>query len=422
MSKFIIFWLSQCVSRLGSAMTAFALNLWTYEQTGSAMSVSLLSFFYFVSYVAAGIFAGTFVDRHNKKLTALISDSFCALGTLSILAAAVFGGLRVWHICAVNALTGFMNAFQQPVSAVLVRQLVPKDKIDKAAGLNALSEHIVNVLCPVLAATLYAVNGTGLVIAADIATFLFAVAVLVFFVKVPEQKTTVSDKKPFFSEMYGGMLFLKKEKGLFKLMLMMSVIMFTTMLTYQNTLSPMILARSKSSAVLGAVNAFIGVGGIFGGIIASVRSKSVSNVKLICLCSAFSFIFGDFLMGIGRNAVMWCIAGVASSLPVPFITAGQNVLMYEHIPKEIQGRVFSFRNAIQNCLIPVGILCGGFLADNVFEPFMKTENAVSDALKMLVGSGDGSGMAVMFLLTSVIGFTVSIMSLKSRDIRKLNNK
>lgn len=42
-NKYIIFWLSQSVSQLGSAMTSFALILWAYTQNGSTMTVSLMS-------------------------------------------------------------------------------------------------------------------------------------------------------------------------------------------------------------------------------------------------------------------------------------------------------------------------------------------------------------------------------------------
>ena len=66
-NKYIIFWLSQSVSQLGSAMTSFALILWAYTQNGSAMTVSLMSFFNYVPYIIVSLFAGTFVDNHSKK-------------------------------------------------------------------------------------------------------------------------------------------------------------------------------------------------------------------------------------------------------------------------------------------------------------------------------------------------------------------
>lgn len=43
-SAFVAFWLSQAVSQLGSSMTGYALNLWVFSKTHSAMTLSLMSF------------------------------------------------------------------------------------------------------------------------------------------------------------------------------------------------------------------------------------------------------------------------------------------------------------------------------------------------------------------------------------------
>lgn len=48
--------------------------------------------------------------------------------------------------------------------------------------------------------------------------------------------------------------------------------------------------------------------------------------------------------------------------------------MYEQVPNEKQGRVFAIRNALQYGRMPIGILLGGYLADYIFEPFMREEN------------------------------------------------
>ncbi len=66
-NNYLIFWFGQVVSQLGSSMTSFALTIWVYKQTGSAMSVSLLSFCSYLPYVLVSIFAGGFVDKHSKK-------------------------------------------------------------------------------------------------------------------------------------------------------------------------------------------------------------------------------------------------------------------------------------------------------------------------------------------------------------------
>lgn len=76
-------------------------------------------------------------------------------------------------------------------------------------------------------------------------------------------------------------------------------------------------------------------------------------------------MLGDLIMAIGRNVFFWSFAAFAASLPIPFIMAEQNVILYKRIPENIQGRVFAVRNAIQYSTIPFGILLGGYLADYI---------------------------------------------------------
>lgn len=171
----------------------------------------------------------------------------------------------------------------------------------------------------------------------------------------------------------------------------------------------MILARSGgNNNALGIVSGILGFGGMIGGLIVSTMKTFENTTKTMYLAAGFPFLFGDLLMGIGQNVFIWSLAGIAASVPIPLITAGQSVLMYEMIPKEIQGRVFAVCNGIQYFTIPVGTLTGGALADYVFEPFMQGNSVLSHILQQLVGIGKGSGMAVMFLCTGVLGFIFSI--------------
>ena len=72
------------MSQLGSAMTSFALTIWAYERTQSAMTVSLMTFCTYLPYIVISIFAGAFIDRHSKKSILIISDTIAALLTLGV--------------------------------------------------------------------------------------------------------------------------------------------------------------------------------------------------------------------------------------------------------------------------------------------------------------------------------------------------
>ena len=182
----------------------------------------------------------------------------------------------------------------------------------------------------------------------------------------------------------------------------------------------MILSRSENDSVtLGIVNAVIGIGGIIGGIIVSTGKVKANNAKMIYISAMLSFLLGDIMMGLGRNVLFWSFAGLMASLPIPFINAGQMVILYQNIPEEIQGRIFAVRNALQVSSIPIGVLLGGYLADYVFEPYMCTESVAARFLHILVGDGTGSGMAVMFLCTGILGALFSFIFYQRKDIRNL---
>lgn len=55
----------------------------------------------------------------------------------------------------------------------------------------------------------------------------------------------------------------------------------------------------------------------------------------------------------------------------------------------------------------------------MFEPFMANENAITHFLRIIVGEGAGSGMAVMFLCTGISGALFSLIFYQRKDIRNL---
>lgn len=417
--RYVVFWLSQSVSQLGSSMTSFALVLWAYEKTGSAMSVSLMSFCRYLPYILVSLFAGAFVDSHRKKSIMLVSDAIAAIGSLAIFLSGAAGVLDIWQIYTVNFVIGFMNSVQNPAMSVAIGRMVPRERLGQVSGMKSFSSNLITIFSPAIASAVYAFRGLHAVILVDLFSFLFAFLVLLLFIYVPEEEGT---QKKRISPLQGcaeGFQFLRLHRGLWTIAVTMWVINFLSRLTYENILSPMLIARSGGTAAVGVVNAVLGVGGVVGGLLVSIGKMPKDNIKLIYFSAGLSFLMGDMLMALGQNSLVWALAGVAASIPIPFINAGQNVILYQNIPSEMQGRVFAVRNALQYSSIPAGILLGGFLADSVFEPFMASDSALAELLHHLVGYGNGSGMAVMFLCTSICGTLFSLLCYRSKGMDEL---
>ena len=223
MRDFAILWSTQTFSALGSAMTSFALVLWAYRQSGSAVTTALLSVCSYAPYVAMSIFAGALCDRWDKKRTMLLCDIFAALTTFCVLLLARAGRLHIAHLYILNALNGLMNTLQKPAADVTVSLLVPRERYQRAAGMQALGNALTTVLAPVLASMLYAFAGLEMVIFFDLSTCFVAVVALAGFVRIPALPAQGSAETPLRAAR-AGLRFLRREKGVLHLILFLSAI------------------------------------------------------------------------------------------------------------------------------------------------------------------------------------------------------
>lgn len=423
MRDFLILWGSQMISSLGSSMTSFALIIWVYQQKGTAISISLLSFFTYLPSILFCFIAGTLADRWNKKHIMLTSDLVAAMGTVLVLTLYSTGKLHTWHLYFVNFLISFMNAFQSPAVYVATSLLVPKEHYVRAGGLHAFSNSLVSILTPALATSVLAFGGLKTVLIVDISTFAVAFLTLLFFVKLPEAAHQIElVKQSFFQNCLDGVRFLRKRRGLLHLIAFFSFINLIAYMTGFNLMPALILARTGSNQVaLGLISTALGIGTLVGSILVTVFKPPKNRVQVVLISCAVSFAICNLIWAIGRSVPIWIFAAFAGNLPLPFLNANLMAIMRASVPIEMQGRVFSTRDTLQYSTIPLGLFLGGFLADHVFEPFMQIPSPIQKFLSLLVGSDKGSGMAVMFLITGIVGSLSSLLCIKDpayKDLEK----
>lgn len=219
LKNFIILWLTQSFSALGSSMTSFALVIWLYSDSGSALTTSLLTVCSYAPYVLMSIFAGAVSDKWNKKAIMLICDSFAAVCTVIILILLKTGSLAVWHLYILNALNGLMNSIQSPASDVAVTLLTPEKHYQKTSGMRSFSNSLVSILTPVLAAAVMSFAGIEAVIAFDLTTFAAAFLVLMFFIRIPQVARDSDSKETIFQSAKSGLSYLKGNQGILWLIL-----------------------------------------------------------------------------------------------------------------------------------------------------------------------------------------------------------
>ncbi|MCO7126512.1 MFS transporter [Sporolactobacillus shoreicorticis] len=400
---FLIFWITQSFSVLGSEMTNFALVIWVYQQHGSALMTALLTICSYFPYILLSIFAGALSDQWNKKWTMLVCDSFAALCSATVLVLLTTRNLELWHLYLINALNGLMNTVQQPASEVTISLLISPKHYQKVSGIRSLSNSLITVLTPALAAAMLAFTTIQVVIFFDLMTFSVAFIVLLGFIKISNDAKQRPDKKEtVLQSAKKGLNFLKKNRGILDLILFLSIINFTVSI-FSAALPAMILSRTGGGkTALGMVNTFSGLAMVLGSILVTVAPTPKSRVRVIFSSLLFSMGTENFILAFGRSTPIWCLGAVLGWLFVPVMTAQMDILLRSIVPVQMQGRVYSVRNTLQFFTIPVGYFCGGFLIDTVFEPFMMTQ-ASGSLWHVLFGMGRGSGAALLFLVIGILG-------------------
>ncbi len=418
MRNFLLLWITQAFSGLGSGMTSYALVIWSYTQKGSALATSMLMICSYAPYVLLSIFAGALSDKWNKKATMLICDTVAALTTVAMLALLHFDALEIWHLYVINAVNGLMNTVQQPASEVAVTRILPEKYYQKVGGLKYFSNSLNTILKPIIATAILGIAGMGAIVAFDLLSFGVAFAVLAFAVKIPGSSEDSQKQDKLLTSVKEGIGYLIKERGIFDLILFLAAINLVASI-YEAAFPAMLLSRDGGSEqALGLVNAVIGVTMLLGSILASFAKTPRSRVRVICNCLLFSMSFENFILAFGRTPFIWCIGGFLGWIAIPLMSTNLEAIMRLHIPVRMQGRVYSVRNSLQFFTIPIGYFLGGFLVDKVFEPVMALQKDGS-ILVRLFGSGKGSGAALLFFVIAFGGILVCLYFRRDKHIWEL---
>lgn len=417
LKQFIILWLTQSLSALGSAMTNFALVIWLYNRTGSALTTALLTVCSYAPYVLMSIFAGAVSDRWNKRAVLLICDTLAAVCTLAVWILLRTEQLQAWHLYALNALNGLMNTVQSPAADVAVNLLTPEEHFQKVSGLRSFSNSLVTILTPVFATALVTLMGVESVIFFDLFTFGAAFLSLLFLIRIPEEDKPRDEGEGLLDSAKAGLSWLSRNPGILWLILFLAAINLIASI-YNAALPALVLSRPYGGElVLGTLNSITGVATLIGSLIVTLLPAPKSRVKTVCNTLLISMSTENFLLSLGRSPWVWYLGAALGWLVIPLMNANLNVILRSHIPTGLQGRVYSVRNSLQFFTIPLGYLLGGALVDHVFEPLMARTD--SRLLTTLFGTGKGSGAAFLFLLIGFAGVAVCLVFRNIRPIRAL---
>ena len=424
MLGFSVVWLGQLVSMTGSGMTRFALTIWVWQKTGEATALALVAIFSFAPAIILSPIAGAIVDRVSRKKVMIASDLAAGLSTVALLILYSTGLLEIWHLWAAGFFASAFESFQFPAYSAAVTTMIEKKHYTRANAMLGMVGSASMIIAPASAGALLPLLGINGIMIIDIVTFVFAIGTLLFVV-IPNPMQTAAGRASrgtLFQESLFGFRYIFANPSLLGLLL----IFFTTNLTMGLAMilfAPMILARTANNTViLGTTMMMFGIGGIVGGLLVAAWGGFKRRIHGVLLGLVLMSISGQIVIGLGQDIRVWGVGAFLAMFFMPLVNGSSQAIWQAKVSPDIQGKVFATRRLIAQISSPVAMIMGGRLADAVFEPAMASGGTFAQFFQPLVGSGPGSGMAVLFVFAGILGVVVGLIGYLVPVVREVETR
>ena len=400
MRLFIIVWVGQLIALIGSSTTAFALDIWVYDRTGSVTQFALVSLFNTLPLILISPIAGPLVDKWDRRKTMIIADVLACLGTIAIGVLFIIGRLEVWHIYLANTFTAVFMAFHTPAYTASTVLLVPKQHLNRANGLMSLMFGISLIIAPTLGGVLLTiVHFQGIILFHVTAVFIAVVSLML--VRFPEVNTSAvaTAKSSFLSEATYGLTYLTTRPGL------LGLVLFSASSFYLvggiNVITIPLVLNFVSVSFLGTILSLFGIAILAGGLLVSIWGGLERNIYAIYGCMLLSGVF-IFVAGLQASLVIFTVGIFLFFLTQPIISSSTQAVMQNKVEPSVQGRVFAIKGAIEAAAFPLGYITIGPLAEKVFEPLMATNGFLAGSIRQIIGVGSGRGMGLLLMIMGVL--------------------
>lgn len=398
LSKFATIWLGQTISIIGSNMSGYALTFWVWKETGTATSMVLMMFVRAVPAILMMPFAGSIVDRFNRKTVIMFADAGAAIVTAFVMIMLLAGRMSLFFVYVAGFFEAVFNTFHWLAKDSLIIQIVPNSQLGRVSGMRSFVGSLSGILAPLLAGGLVAIIGYAGVFAIDLVTFAFAFLTIAI-VKIPTLPRDENRPDNIFKDaMIGFRYFLGNQTLLW--IVAINILSSAVFQCGALIVTPMILARTGGNTMaVGIADAWMGVAGLVGSIILMFwggpkKRFLISNVFYL------GFSLGLMVIGMGKTIAWWIVGGFIWLL-CGSLSGISNAFFSSKIPAAMQGRVYGAMGMASELLAPLSFGFAGVLADKFFEPLMKNPS-VSSRLSWLVGEGKGSGMGLMIMIAGFV--------------------
>jgi len=379
--RFAFLYASDTISAFGDRIHALALYILVYDLTGRALDLGMLAMAQLVPGTLVAPISGWLVDRVDRRRMMIYMDLVRA-GLVLILP---------WvdtlpQILAIGLVLAVAEEFHTPARLAILPEMVGKGRVVPANSLTLGTGHLLLIVGPAVGGVLIARFGTTVAFEVNAATYALSALLLLgiggFPAPVREALATGRDLvRQFFGEVREGAGIVLGDPPLRFALVFFALVTLVASLQQPITLVFVKDVLGAGDDGLGWIVASAGLGGILGGVLATLTRDRIPPLRAITVACALD---GAALIGFSTVRVL----PAAMALFLVFGLMGSVIqvrvisLFQTRVPEDARGRAFGWLGPVFGPISIASIGLGTVLADRFGVVVVM---AVSGGLQCLVG-------------------------------------
>jgi MFS family permease len=378
------------VSNTGTWMQRVAQDWLVLQLTGSGTALGITTGLQFLPMLLLSPYAGLIADRFPKRRLLQVTQLMMAGPALLLGLLAITGVVQTWHVYVLALAFGVGTAFDAPARQSFVSEMVSKDDLTNAVGLNSASFNLARIMGPALAGFMIAGLGggaqaTGWVIAINAVSYA-AVVLALQRMRAGDLDTPVPQKRQK-GMIRDGLRYIRSRPDI---MMILAIVFFagTFGLNFQMTSALMATeVFDKGASEYGILGTTMAVGSLAGALLAARRG--IVRHRLVIL-AALAFGTAEVVAGLLPSYLAFALwTPVIGITALTMITAANTTIQLSVSP-ELRGRVMALYMMIFMGGTPIGSPIVGWVGETF------------GARWTLIGGG---GMTILGTLLAVAVFS-----------------
>jgi len=363
--NFRLFFFGQGVSLIGTWMQNVAQGWLVLELTNSPFYVGLVSALGSLGVLLLTIYAGIVADRTNKHRLIMVTQALSMLPAFALAALVWTDAVAVWHVAALAAFLGVVNAFDIPARQAFIVELAGKDDLMNAIALNSSAFNAARVLGPAIAGALIGTLGVGICFFLNGVSYLAVIAGLLAMRLPPYVPEARADSVR--AGLREAVAFIRGDRRVLTLVFLMALL---SIFGFPYLVMMPVFARDvldRGATGYGVMMASVGIGAVVGALGIAVLGRRIrKGVTFIAAGGSFGVLLLAFALSKVYLLSVALLALAGATMIVNNALA--NTTIQTLVPDALRGRVMGFYAFVFVGLAPLGSFQMGTLAQRIGTP------------------------------------------------------